>query len=211
MDDAQAYLKFPEQRKWFNKLWLSEELGYYCGPSGVAPTKSGWYIVRPLMNISGMGVGAQRKYIRANDVTKTQPGYFWCEWFEGSQYSVSFEWNKNWKQISCWRGERDKENLPTFRKWIRYDHKMFKLNPIFKEIADSGIKKINIEFIADNPIELHLRESPDPDYDEVIPIWQGEENLVDKYQKMGYNYIISYDDADSFLTTPRIGFAVKNF
>ena len=73
MDDAEAYLKFPDQRKWFNKLWLSEQLGYYCGPSGVAPTKSGWYIVRPLMNISGMGVGAEKIWIDGNDHTKVHP------------------------------------------------------------------------------------------------------------------------------------------
>ena len=211
MDDAEAYLKFKNQRKWFNKLWLSEQLGYDCGPSGIAPTKSGWYIVRPIMNISGMGVGAQRKHIQANDVTKTPPGYFWCEWFEGAQYSVSFEWVGRWKQTSCWKADRDKENLSVFHKWVRCNSKIFKLDRIYDQISNCGIDKINVEFIDNNPIELHLRESPDPDYDEIIPIWQGEENLVDKYQKMGYNYIISYDNADGFLTTPRIGFAAKNF
>ena len=211
MNDAQAYFMYPNLRKWFNKLWLAERLGYYCGPSGTAPSKSGWYIVRPIMNISGMGIGAEKKYIEAEDVTKVPPGYFWCEWFEGNQYSVSFEWNGNWKQVSCFIADRNVENLSQFKKWTRYDHKIFKMNSIFEEIGNSKVNKINLEFIDDKPFEIHLRETPDPNYDEFIPIWAGEEKLVDNYVKMGYNYIIDYDDADGFLTTPRLGFVVKNF
>jgi hypothetical protein len=211
MDDEKAYTLYPQQRKWFNKLWLAEEMDYYCGPSGIAPMKSGWYIVRPVMNISGMSVGAEKMYIEAGDSTKVQPGYFWCEWFEGSQYSVTFEWVGYWKQISCWAAERNTKNLSRFNKWSRYEHKLFKLNSIFEEIADSNITKINVEFIDNNPIEVHLRESPDPNYDVIIPIWKDEEILVDKYQKMGYSYIYSYDDANGFLEIPRIGFMVKNY
>ena len=208
MDDVQAYLNFPTQRKWSNKLWLSEKLGYYCGPAGIAPDKSGWYIVRPIMNISGMGVGAKRKYICSGVFSIVPPGYFWCEWFEGLQYSVTFERNNGWKQVSCYRAERNPENLSKFKKWTKYEHKIFKLNPIFDEIS---APRINVEFIDDNPIEVHLRDTPDPLYDEIIPIWKGDEKLIDKYQKMGYNYIINYDDADGFLKPPRLGFVVKNF
>jgi hypothetical protein len=211
MDDSKAYAFYPQQRKWFNKLWFSEEMDYYCAPSGIAPTRSGWYIVRPIMNISGMSVGAEKMYIEAGDATKVPPGYFWSEWFEGSQYSVTFEWVGYWKQISCWIAERNVSNLSRFKKWSKYEHKIFKLNSIFDEIADSNITKINVEFIDNNPIEVHLRESPDPDYDVIIPIWKDEEFLVDKYQKMGYSYIHSYDDANGFLKIPRIGFAVKNY
>jgi hypothetical protein len=211
MDDASTYSFYPQQRKWFNKLWLAEELDYECGPSGIAPKRSGWYIIRPVMNISGMGVGAKKEYIEAGDFSKVPPGYFWCEWFEGSQYSVSFEWVGYWNQTSCWMAERNVSNLSRFNKWTRYEHKLFKLSSIFDEIADSNITKINVEFIDNNPIEVHLRESPDPNYDIIIPIWKDEENLVDKYQKMGYSYIHSYDNADGFLEIPRIGFMVKNY
>jgi hypothetical protein len=211
MDDEKAYSLYPQQRKWFNKLWLAEEMDYYCGPSGVAPNKTGWYIVRPIMNISGMGVGAKKVWIDKGDYSKVQPGYFWCEWFEGTQYSVTFQWVGYWKQISCWMASRNQSNLSRFDIWIKYSHRLFKLNSIFEEIADSNITKINVEFIDNNPIEVHLRESPDPDYDVIIPIWKDEEILVDKYQKMGYSYIYSYDDANGFLEIPRIGFAVKNY
>lgn len=208
MNDAQTYAKYPEYRKWLNKLRLSETLGYYCGPSGISPSKNGWYIVRPVMNLSGMGVGAKRKYIKAGELGQVPPGYFWCEWFEGTQYSVTFELDKKWKQVSCWRAERNVKNLSQFKSWNRYEHKIFKLNAIFNEIK---IPKINIEFIDDNPIELHLRDSPDPLYDEIIPIWEDNKELIDKYKNMGYNYITSYDNADGFLNPARLGFVVKNY
>jgi hypothetical protein len=210
MNDAEAYATYKNQRKWFNKLWLAEKLNYYCGPAGIAPNKSGWYIVRPIMNLSGMGVGAKKKYISAGEISVVYPGNFWCEWFEGSQYSVCFEWDKKWKQKSCWRAERDTNNLSKFKKWIRYDHKIFNLPDMFNELHENNITSINVEFIDDNIIEVHLRNSPDPDYDEIIPIWEGEEILIDKYEKIGYSYIINYENADGLLKKPRLGFAVKN-
>lgn len=207
-EDYQAYSKYPHHRKWFNKLWLSETLGYYCGPSGIFPYKAGWYIVRPIMNLSGMSVGAERKYIEEKDVTKVKPGYFWCEWFEGNQYSVTFEKVGNaWLQTSCWKGDRNIDELYKFKKWTRYDHKIFRLPEIFDDLLDLDL--INVEFIDDRPIEVHLRSSPDPDCNEFIPIWEGEQYLVDKYEVMGYSYTESYDSADSFLKTPRLGFMIK--
>jgi hypothetical protein len=65
--DIEAYQKYPGLRYWFNKLWLSEQLGYYCGPAGIAPQISGMYIVRPIMNLTGMTANAKLKYIFAGD------------------------------------------------------------------------------------------------------------------------------------------------
>jgi hypothetical protein len=79
---------------------------------------------------------------------------------------------------------------------------------MFHELAD--IEKINVEYIDNKIIEVHLRTSPDPDYNELIPVWKGDEEVVDKYTKLGYDYIISYDDAEGFLDLPRVGFLVKN-
>lgn len=207
-EDYQAYKKYPRHRKWFNKLWLSETLGYHCGPSGIYPDQSGWYIVRPIMNLSGMSVGAEKKYIEQDDRSKVQPGYFWCEWFEGNQYSVTFEKiGGRWLQTSCWRGHRNIDELYKFKKWTRCDHKNFVLPEIFEALFELDL--INVEFIDDRPIEVHLRDSPDPDCDEFIPIWEGEQYLVDKYESIGYSYTESYDNADGFLQKPRIGFMVK--
>jgi hypothetical protein len=209
LDDCDAYAAFPDQRKWFNKLWLAEKLGYYCGPSGIAPNKSGYYIVRPILNLSGMSAFAKKKFIDAGDMSKTPPGYFWCEWFDGTQYSVTYEWQERWKQVSCYIGERDEDNLYRFHRWTLVKDKHFEIGSFFDELATSGVKVLNVEFIDDNIIEAHLRDTPDPKYEELIPIWKDSIILVDKYEKLGYTYIESHDDADGFLDTPRIGFMIK--
>jgi hypothetical protein len=207
MNDIQAYRAYPHLTHWYNKLWLSEQLGYECGPAGLSPNKSGWYVVRPIVNLSGMGVGAQKIWIDANDHSKVPPGYFWCEWFEGKQYSVTYEWKDMWKPISCWEGIKEEHNLSKFLKWIRSDYYP-PLSIFFHELSD--IDMINVEYIGDRPIEVHLRTSPDPDYNELIPVWKGEENMIDKHILVGYSYIESYDDGEGFLEIPRLGFLVKN-
>lgn len=207
--DCAAYSAFPQHKKWFNKLWLSETLNYYCGPAGVHPKKSGFYVIRPIMNLYGMSVGAKKEYIEKHTKTRIEPGYFWCEWFKGNQYSVTFEsFNGRWIQNSCWKGDRSFEKLYKFKRWTRYDHKIFRMPSIFEELHD--VNTINVEFIDDRPIEVHLRKSPDPDCDEFIPIWEGEQEIVDKLANMGYNYTESYDNADGFLKQARLGFMIKN-
>ena len=209
MQDYEAYTLYPHHRKWFNKLWFSERMGYRCGPGGIAPSSSGHYVIRPIMNIRGMGLGARKEYIKENDFGKVGPGEFWCEWFNGVQYSVDYaSENGKWIQRSCYRAERNTENLIKFEKWSRYDHKLFNLPSFFNELLD--VPYINVEFIDDKPFEVHLRNSEDPQYDEMIPIWLGEEKTIDIYAKLGYKYIESRDDCDGFLKTPRIGFMGMN-
>jgi hypothetical protein len=157
-----------------------------------------------------MGVGAKKIWIDTDDCTKVPPGYFWCEWFYGNQYSVTYQWKDypgGWEPISCWQGIKEDENLSKFTKWIRTDFYP-NIGIMFHELAD--LDKINIEYIDDKIIEVHLRTSPDPDYNELIPVWKGDEEVVDKYTKLGYSYIINYDGAAGFLDLPRIGFLVKN-
>ena len=207
--DFEAYKTYKHHRKWFNKLWLSEKLDYRCGPAGIAPDISCDYIVRPIMNLSGMSVGAEKIFIDKGEIGNVSPGFFWCEYFEGKQYSITFEWiDGKWKQISCWRGHRNEQNLSRFDKWERVENYHVNLPSFFDQLSD--VRKINVEFIESNPIEVHLRTSPDPEYDILIPIWEDQKNIVDKYKHMGYDIISSYDDADGHLDVPRIAFAVKN-
>jgi len=210
MNDIQAYRKYPHLTHWYNKLWFSEKMGYDCGPASISPTKSGWYVVRPIMNLSGMGVGAKKVWIEAGDHKQVPLGYFWCEWFDGNQYSVTYEWQdytNGWNPISCWEGIKNEDNLSKFTKWIKTDFYP-DIGIFFHELAD--VNRINVEFIENKPIEVHLRTSPDPDYDIIIPVWQESKYLIDKHKEMGYTYISSYDNADGFLEIPRIGFMTKN-
>jgi hypothetical protein len=207
MHDYEAYIRYPNHRKWFNKLWLSEKLNYHCGPAGIAPDKSKNYIVRPIMNLSGMSLNATKLFIDADDLSKVPPGYFWCEFFEGRQYSVSYQYiNGEWVPFSSYEGLRDEENLYKFRKWVKTDWSI-KLPEFINELKDISI--INVELIENQIIEIHLRDTPDPLYNELIPIWESDKNTVDKYKNLGYNYIDNYDNADGFLKNPRIGFMIK--
>jgi hypothetical protein len=205
--DIQAYQVYPHHRKWFNKLWFAEAMGYHCGPASIPTKKSWWYIVRPIMNLSGMSLKAEKKWIDSYDLSKVEPGFFWCEWFEGEQYSVDYEYDEGFKPVSCWKAERNVDNLSRFTKWSRSDYYP-EVPSFFNELAD--IRKINVEFIDDKPIEVHLRTSPDPDYDELIPVWADNEYVIDIYTKIGYSYIKFFDDAEGFLKNPRLGFLVKN-
>jgi hypothetical protein len=208
VQDHEAYILYPHHRKWFNKLWFSEAMGYRCAPAGIAPDASGWYISRPITNLLGMGLGAKKVFIEKGDFRSVGPGDFWCEWFEGIQYSVDFvRVRDKWVQKKCYRAERDVNNLIKFKRWSLYDHKIFSLGEMFDELKD--VKEINVEFIDDRPFEVHLRTSEDPSYEELIPIWLGEENMIDIYKVMGYKYIESHEDCDGFLDTPRIGFMTK--
>ena len=76
MEDSEAYIRYPKHRRWFDKLHLSETLGYDCGPCGVAPSKDGYYIVRPIYNLSGMSIGAKKVWIEKGDVSKVPRGIF---------------------------------------------------------------------------------------------------------------------------------------
>ena len=210
MNDDQAYLNYPKLRHFYNKLWLAEELGYYCGPCGLAPDKSDFFIVRPIMNLSGMGVGSKKVWIDAGDTSKVPPGYFWCEYFEGRHLSITYEnVGGEFKPIHSYEAFKNHEDLPHFTQWERVNE-FFDLPKLIKKKIGC-IKICNGEFIGGKLIEMHLRGTADPSYDVLFPVWQNDGDIiVDKLTKLGYSYYKSYDDADGFLENPRVGFMFKN-
>ena len=93
-----------------DKLILSRNLYYTCGPVGMAVPRPGHYIVRPCVNMLGLGLGAQKVWIE--DTTDHLPlGYFWCEWFSGRHLSIDYHWGR---QVLAVEGHKS-EN--TFTKW----------------------------------------------------------------------------------------------
>ena len=208
LDDYQAYLEYPKLRHLYNKLWLSEKLGYYCGPSGIAPDRSGWFMVRPMMNLSGMGVGAKKQWIDASDYSKVPPGYFWVEFIEGRHLSITYNKNDHDYVVrDCYEGFKDQDGQ--FIEWVKVPDTIDLPKWIKKELCNSEVKTCNAEYIGSNLIELHLRDSPDPRANSFFPVWQGDEIVVDKLEKLGYSYINSFEDADGFLEVPRLGFMIK--
>jgi len=51
-----------------DKLILSRKLGYNCGPVGLDVPTPGYYIVRPCVNMLGLGLGAQKVWLECETV-----------------------------------------------------------------------------------------------------------------------------------------------
>ena len=62
-----------------DKLILSKKLGYNCGPAGIEVPKAGDYIVRPVLNVFGLGMGAKKMHLK-KDTSHSPIGSFWCQW-----------------------------------------------------------------------------------------------------------------------------------
>lgn len=217
LEDYQLWNKYSHHRLWFNKLYVAEQLGYYCGPCGTAPSISDKYIVRPIYNLAGMGLGASVKHISAKDRSATPPGYFWCQYFSGNHYSVSYSWSKDrWTPIHAWIGYNSEDNLTKFTRWIRTQENIPRVPSCFNVLRD--VETINIEFKDSKAIEVHLRASGNPDgsieskYNEYIPVWQSDDcNLITEYTERGYVFIndtCDLSDVEPYTTEYRIGFLV---
>ena len=185
--DSEAWLNSPSDKLWiFDKLLLSKQLGYTCGPVGVDVPISGTYIVRPCMNLLGMGIGAS--FVDLVDSTDHLPaGYFWCEIFTGRHISIDYY---KTKQILAVEGIHNFNSpLWKFEKWVKLDTEI-KFPGAFIDLFDT-YDHINAEYIDGKLIELHFRTNPDFEYGNsiAIPVWNNEElNVPD-----GYTYVYKPD------------------
>jgi len=161
----------PEHMWIYDKLILSKKLGYTCGPIGIDVPTPGWYIVRPIINLMGLGYGAEKVWIE--DETDHLPiGYFWCEWFEGRHLSVDYY---KGRPILCVEGFKDPEELMYWDAWsVVLDIKNYQDIPdILKNIP---YDYINCEFIGGKLIECQLRRNLDFQWNntDFVPVWEGE-------------------------------------
>lgn len=215
MDDVWAWTQYPRYHNYANKLWFNEKVGNVCGPAGVAVPGSHYYAVRPTYNLSGMGSGARKVFIEAGrsdpDDGQILPGEFWTEWFEGDHLTVDYSWDfrKNrWEQLHVFKASRrDNDPLYKFSKWTKID--TFVSPPVFLRSLNE-VPIINVEYIGGHPIEVHLRENPDPvEYNEIVPDWKDTPNDPVKMKDNGYIWLDSPDDANRTLPDVRQGFWVK--
>ncbi len=219
LDEWEIWDRYPQHRLWFNKLYLANVLNYSCGPGGYPPPRSDNYIVRPIYNLAGMGLGARLQYIEAGDRSSVPPGYFWCEYFDAPHYSATYEFYHGvrplWKPLSCWQGMNSTENLTKFTRWTRSEY-VPPVPAILNVLSD--VRYINIEFKGDKPIEIHLRASGNPDgsiyslYNEYIPVWKSDgQQLINLYTK-GYRFIpnsTDMSDVNPYSNEVRLGFFVR--
>lgn len=163
-----------------DKLILSRKLGYVCGPIGQTVPKPDWYIVRPCVNMLGLGLGAQRVWID-DDTTNLPVGHFWCEWFEGRHLSIDYT---NGIQTLCVEGFKSNNTFTQWAEWKKTDDAV-QLPAILEELS-SKHQQINCEFIGGSLIEVHFRRNEDFDgaINHFIPVWSGQ----DTTPLEGYSY-----------------------
>jgi hypothetical protein len=155
----------------YNKLILSRVLGYTCGPVGTTVPKPDFYILRPSMNLLGMGRFARKEYIYKYTHCY-HPSEFWCELFEGDHISIDYQ---NGKQKLAVMGIRDEMNpLYKWDIWKKVD-----VNVPFPAILTKlkgNYEWINCEFVGNRLIEVHFRQNPDFRYGNsvAIPVWSQE-------------------------------------
>jgi len=181
----------------YNKLSLSRILEYTCGPTGTTVPKSDFYIVRPCINLLGMGRLARKEWIE-QETDRFHPSEFWCEIFQGPHLSVDFHEKKS-KLVAL--GEKDFDDpLYKWKKWSKID-----VEVSFPQILDDLIGNyewINCEFIGNHLIEVQFRQNPDFRYGNsvAIPVWEK------KHIKNIQNYkFINDNEYDTYL---RKGFYV---
>lgn len=179
--EERAWLTAREEDLWvFDKLILSRKLGYICGPVGVDVPCPGKYIVRPVTNILGLGLGASVEYLESNTDHLT-PGYFWSEYFEGDHVSVDYEWGQ---QILAVQGFKSESTFTRWDRWIKIKNQ-FPFPDILESIKNQ-YQFVNCEYIGGKLIEVHFRQNPDWRFDqeEFIPVWQGQSTEAPS----GYTY-----------------------
>lgn len=202
INDEQAWNNCHPDDYWiFDKLLLSKKLGYVCGPHGVDVPKPGNYVVRPCVNLMGMGLGAEIKYLEKDTDNEMEPGTFWCKVFKGAHYSVDF-YNK--KQVLCVQGHKDGyTELNRWSKWEKKDKK-FTYPKILEELTGQ-YEYINVEYKGGKVIEVHLRQNPDfmgHNSDYIKPVWQEQKNNYTYWMKKGEKFIHSPD-------VDRIGYIIN--
>jgi hypothetical protein len=198
LDDLEVWDIVDQEDLWvFDKLILSRRLGYVCGPKGVYVPKPGKYIVRPCVNLLGMGRGAKLIYFRDQTEYNMGDGTFWCEVFKGRHLTIDYI---NGKKVLCVEGiKRSSDDMQRWKIWKKVNERIV-LPKIISDLKNK-YKYLNVEMIDGKVIEVHFRLNPDfhnhkSDY--VIPVY------IDEDIKPGRNQEFIFDAEND-----RLGFYVQ--
>jgi len=159
----------PDELWALDKLILSRKLNYISGPVGLDVPTPGWYCVRPCVNMLGLGLGTQKSWIE-KETMHLPIGHFWCEWFEGRHLSIDYNYGV---QHLCVEGLKSSDTFTQWDKWIKTDDVI----PLPEALQTfSHHEWLNIEFIGNKVVEIHLRHNEDFDgvEREFIPVWEGQ-------------------------------------
>lgn len=169
--DDEVWPTVPDNDLWvFDKLILSRKLGHTCGPAGVAVPRPDWYVVRPCVNLNGLGLGSYITHIE-DDTYHLPVGTFWQEVFCGDHLSVDY---LNGDHLRTTQGWKQEGSTSRFTRWCITDQQPG-LPDLVQDLV-TRYTRVNVEMIGGSVIEVHLRGNPDFDDGacECIPVWSNE-------------------------------------
>lgn len=199
ISDCDVYESCQPQWLWiYDKLIVARRQGIRAAPAGIPIPISGEYIIRPITNIYMMGRGAQIKWLEKGDISSVPDGFFWSEILNGSHVSVDYHWGKQHLTVQGFRN--DPKRIDRFSRWCKTELDM----PLPAMLYDLKYYQewINVEYIGNKVIEIHLRYNDDfanHDSDEIVPVWRGDSMITPK----GWSWY--YSPAGD-----RLGFWIKN-
>ena len=173
VSDRDVWTQCPSDWLWiYDKVIVARKQHILAAPAGIAVPRDDWYVVRPITNIRMMARGAGRRYL-LKDSDDVPDGFFWSEILTGRHISVDYHWGK--QELTAEGFRYDPDRLDRFSRWAKVSDQM----PLPEWLRDLGSQAqwINVEYIGDKAIEVHLRWNDDfanHTADEIIPVWQGE-------------------------------------
>jgi hypothetical protein len=187
MTDIQIWNQIPQDKKWvFNKLEVALRAGLVCGLREIPVPQEGEYVVRPVYNLSGMGLDAKVMHLTPETTEYEVPtGHFWCEKLVGIHKSVDY---KSRKPVLAVRGS----HTQAMWKWSVWEKiSLGEAPPLPRFLDDLSLEYplINVEYIGNIPIEVHLRGNPDfkDGQSVLVPVWEGDSTVPPK----GFTFVSS--------------------
>jgi hypothetical protein len=180
--DDDCWELYPNLRNYFDKYWVAKIQGLKCGDSSVPVLETGFYCVRPVVNLHGMSKDTRFQFLEKGDII--EDGFFWCEYLHGNQYSIDYKKDKSGNRTVHLAVEASielKTKLRTpykFKAWHRlstHDYIRFPFPAILEEEKLKEVETINVEYIGNTIIEVHLRGNPDfegHNYDTLWVAWE---------------------------------------
>lgn len=178
MDEQHFKTAHRDDRWVYNKLEVGLRAGWVCGPCGLPVPQDGEYIVRPVMNMWGMGRGALAVELEKGEC-HDMPGFFWClRGQDDHQLSVDYHRiHGQWVPVLVVRGDKPRgAPMHRFERWTRLDLSEALPIPAFlNSLRHDGT--LNVEYVDGKAIEVHLRHNPDFQADEqvLIPVWSQDD------------------------------------
>ena len=169
--DADVWSQCPNDYLWiYDKLIVARKQGILAAPAGISVSTPATYIVRPITNIRMMSRGATKQWLTPQDTDSVPDGYFWSACLEGRHISVDFHYGVQALTVEGFRDDPDR--LDRFSRWQRIDES-YKFPLILGELWRMT-PWVNVEYIGDNIIEVHLRWNDDfanHNSDVIHPVW----------------------------------------